>query len=57
MKGLLCKMLEMNPYFRSSAREVLKSSLFDDIRIHANERQAPNKLKLAVDQDDAFDYE
>ena len=47
----------MNPYFRSSAREVLKSSLFDDIRIHANERQAPNKLKLAVDQDDAFDYE
>ena len=38
MKNLLIKMLEMNPYFRSSAREILKSTLFDDIRIHANER-------------------
>mgnify|MGYP000105742680 FL=1 len=50
-------MLEFNPFFRSSAREILKDTIFDDIRIHDNERQAPTKLKLAVDNDDAFDYE
>ena len=30
---------------------------FDDIRILDNERSAPHKLKLQVDQDIAFDYE
>ena len=57
MRNMLLSLLEFNPYFRSSAREVLKNAIFDDIRITENERQAPQKLKLIVDQDDAFDYE
>jgi len=57
MKDILTSMLEFNPFFRSSAREILKHKIFDDIRIHENERQAPQKLKLEVDADDAFDYE
>jgi len=56
MKQVLASMLEFNPFFRSSAREALKSKLFDSIRIHANERPANTKLKLEVDQDEAFDY-
>ena len=41
MKRMLSSMLEFNPFFRSSAREVLKSKIFDEIRIENNERQAP----------------
>lgn len=50
-------MLEINPYFRFSARELLKNPFFDDIRIVDNERQAPEKIKLPIDQDESFDYE
>jgi len=42
----LCK---LNPFFRHSAREVLKNPIFDDIRIPFNEKQSEEKLKLEVD--------
>ena len=50
-------MLEFNPYFRNSAREIIKNKFFDDIRVIANEKRAINKLKLIVDCDDVFNYE
>jgi hypothetical protein len=50
-------MLEFNPYFRQSAREVIKSKLFDDVRIIENEKQSSEKIKLMVDADESFDYE
>jgi hypothetical protein len=50
-------LLVLNPYFRSSAREVIKNKIFDDIRIPFNEKQSEVKLKLSVDQDEAFDYD
>lgn len=36
---LLKNMLEFNPFFRHSARELLQSPLFDDIRCVEMERQ------------------
>jgi len=37
-KQMMMSMLEFNPYFRSSARELLKHPVFDDIRIFDNEK-------------------
>ena len=56
-KMLLANMLEFNPYFRQSARELLKNPLFDNIRIIENEKQSVDKLKLQIDADESFDYE
>ena len=49
--------MEFNPFFRQSARELLKNAYFDDIRILKNEMHAPFKLKLDIDADGSFDYE
>ena len=48
----------MNPYFRSSASESVKWKVFDEFKtMNKYKSNAPKKLKLEVDQDDAFDYE
>lgn len=56
-RKLLCGMLEFNPYFRLSARELIKNKLFDEYRIIENEKQSSEKIKLVVDADESFDYE
>ena len=43
---LLKGMLEFNPFFRLTARECLKSKVFDDIRVSQVEQSAPFKIKL-----------
>jgi len=50
-------MLEFNPYFRWSPSECLRNPVFDSIRRPQLEKPAPCKLRLMVDQDEAFDYE
>jgi hypothetical protein len=40
---ILWSMLEYNPYFRPTAKELLKNKLFDGVRIDQNE-QVPGKL-------------
>ena len=52
LKGLM----EFNPYFRLTPKECLKSPLFDKIRVPILERDAPLKIFLDIDKDDAFDY-
>ena len=47
----------MNPYFRQSARELLKNSYFDSIRNVQNERHCDTKLQFDVDNDDVYSYE
>jgi hypothetical protein len=42
-------LLEFNPYFRPTARELLKHSLFDDIRIKENEVSADYKIIIEID--------
>jgi mitogen-activated protein kinase 1/3 len=50
-------MLKFNPFFRVSASEVLKSSIFDTFRISKNERSAKQKVLLEIDKDEGFNYE
>ena len=51
-------MLEINPYFRPSAQQLLKNPVFDGSRIPKNEVTAPCKEKINIDcKDQAIDYE
>ena len=50
-------MLEFNPWFRKSPKELLKMKVFDQIRKESMEVDAPFKITLEIDQDDVFDYE
>lgn len=54
---MLVNLLTLNPYFRWTASECLAHPMFDDVRNEDNERNYKTKIKLDVDQDDAFDYE
>ena len=51
------RMLQMNPYFRCSAAELLKDKIFDQLRINKNERSAQEKILLDIDRDESFNYE
>tara|TARA_B110000285_G_C14574516_1_gene359410 strand:- start:23 stop:304 length:282 start_codon:yes stop_codon:yes gene_type:complete len=57
LTGLLDNFLCLNPFFRCSASEALKKNVFDDFRKKSKEKSAPQKINLAIDRDDAFDYE
>lgn len=57
LKMLLKSLLEFNPYFRASAKDCLKSPIFDKIRVPALEEDAPFKIFLDIDKEGAFDYE
>ena len=56
---ILEKMLSFNPYFRPSAKTLLKDSYFDDIRIKNIEITMPHKLNHKIDRDEELqtDYE
>lgn len=54
---ILENMLEFNPSFRKSAGELLKNKVFDKIRKPQMEEPAPFQIKLAIDENGAFDYE
>lgn len=49
-------MLEFNPYFRSSAIELIRHRWFDDIRNKRVEKGAPFQIHLKCDQMDSYDY-
>ena len=57
MKVVMKGMLELNPYFRCSASEILKSPIFDKIRVKELEEPAPFKLDSSIDAMGAYDYE
>ena len=57
LKTLLNNLLQLNPYFRWSPRECLRLSTFDDFRCQELENIKGTKIKLAVDQDQVYDYE
>jgi len=57
-KEILQNLLTVNPYFRWTASECLAHPIFDEVRGgDAFEIPSTFKLKLDVDQDDAFNYE
>ncbi len=56
MVKLLMDILQLNPFYRCSAAEAIKLPIFDEVRETHLEKSAPYKIKLDIDQDDAFDY-
>ena len=57
---ILKEMLEFNPYFRPSAKQLLKSKLFDHLRKPEDNgiATAPYRIKLKLDEkDDMINYE
>ena len=49
LQEILCNLLNLNPYFRWTPAECLKSHFFDDIRKPQLEKPASIKLKLVLD--------
>ena len=52
---LLKPMLQVNPYLRPTAKELLKCRYFDDVRISKYENPSLVKLTLEIDSDDLKD--
>ena len=46
-----------NPFYRCSASEALKCSIFDQLRESKKEKSSHAKITLEIDSDEAFDYE
>ena len=42
-------MLEINPYFRPSARQLMKNPIFDEVRQVENEQLALFKIRVNID--------
>ena len=57
MLEILEDMLQFNPHFRSHPGDLLKNSVFDNIRNPEQEKAAPFQIKLEIDEAGAFDYE
>ena len=51
------QMLQFNPYFRYPAEELLKSSIFDEIRNPEMEKPAPYRIDTSIDLPGEFDYD
>lgn len=50
------QMLEFNPYFRPSAKELLQNKIFDSVRIKSNEKNAAHAVVIKVDRTMPRDY-
>ena len=57
MLRLLHKLLEVNPYFRPTAKECLADPIFNDIRNEEMEAEAPCFIQQSVYMPGVFDYE
>lgn len=50
-------MLQYNPYFRPTAKQLLQNKIFDSIRVPANEKKGPHKFVLNFDANEyKYDY-
>ena len=47
--NILTQMLEINPHFRPSARDLLKNKLFDSIRLKSVEISSKVRIKIKID--------
>jgi len=55
--ALAQQMLEFNPYFRPTCKQLLENPIFDSVRQPLNQEAAPFKIKLGVDKGEyAVDY-
>ena len=51
---ILESMTEFNPYFRPSAKELLKNKIFDSIRMKEIEENASHKIIIDIDNYDSL---
>ena len=49
---ILESMIQFNPFFRLTTKELLKKKIFDKIRQPLLEKPAPNKISVPIDSDD-----
>jgi hypothetical protein len=59
MIDLLMQMLELNPYFRPSAKRLMKHKVFDSVRNELDQKDvySPYRLKLRLDEkEDKINY-
>ena len=49
--NLLTQMLQINPYFRPSAADCLKSPVFDKIRLQQIESLEPDFIECSIDKE------
>lgn len=56
--GILTNMLEMNPYIRKKALDILKMDIFEDLKAQYPEYMVPPpyKIMLDIDEQGAYDY-
>ena len=55
--SLLRGLLEFNPHFRLSAKDALKSTLFDNIRIKHFEQPCQIQINQNIYTEGAYDYD
>ena len=48
-------MLELNPYFRPSAKQLIANPVFDSVRVLDNEHVAKCRVKMKFDQEFAME--
>ena len=48
--SIMMQMLEINPYFRPTAKQLLKNKIFDSVRIKENEVFANHKILINADK-------
>ena len=53
---ILDSMLSFNPYFRPSAKDLLKNELFNNIRMPENEEPCPHKIVVDIDVEKPQSY-
>ena len=54
---ILANLLEINPYYRKPVSELIKSPIFDKIRVPSLEKPAEGIINLDIDRMNAFDYD
>ena len=52
---ILSTMLSFNPYFRPTAKDLLKNKIFDNIRIPSIEEPCPHKIVVNIDRTSPHD--
>lgn len=57
IQDLLEKMLDFNPYFRPSAKELIDHPYFDEVRCPDYEAHKPKRIQLDFDKDKHYDLE
>lgn len=50
----MCQMLEINPYFRPSCKQLLENPIFNEIRVPNLQEPAEYKIKLGIDTTEAY---